>query len=130
MVGAVNQKELDKRAEIVIGILLRTGVLVSAAVVLFGGVLYLIDSGAQHPDYRAFRGEPATLRQISQIFRSALAGDPAGIIQCGLLILVATPVARVIFSVWAFLRERDWMYVSVTLLVLALLLYGLLAAHS
>jgi uncharacterized membrane protein len=47
------------------------------------------------------------------------------LIQLGLLILIATPIARVAFSVVAFLYQRDWMYVAVTLMVLGLLVYSL-----
>jgi uncharacterized membrane protein len=43
----------------------------------------------------------------------------------GLLLLIATPVARVAFSVIGFALEKDWMYVVITLIVLALLIYSL-----
>ena len=49
-----------------------------------------------------------------------------GLIQIGLLALIATPIARVTFSVFAFLYQRDWEYVAFTLIVLGLLLYSLL----
>lgn len=49
-----------------------------------------------------------------------------GIIQLGLLILIATPIARVAFSVFGFLAEKDRMYAGFTMLVLAILLYSLL----
>jgi uncharacterized membrane protein len=124
-----NQEALDKRAEKTIGLLLRTGVLLSAAVVLAGGILYLMHFASARPDYSAFHGEPATLRHTTRISRAARTLDPAAIIQFGLLLLIATPVARVIFSVWAFMRERDWMYVGVTLVVLALLLYSFFVPH-
>jgi uncharacterized membrane protein len=124
-----NQEALDKRAEVTIGILLRTGVLLAAAVVLAGGVFYLLRSPAPRPAYAVFRGEPAHLRNITGILRAARALDAGAIIQFGLLLLIGTPVARVAFSVWAFMRERDWMYVTVTLGVLALLLYSLFASH-
>jgi uncharacterized membrane protein len=47
------------------------------------------------------------------------------VIMLGLLLLVATPVARVVFSVAGFLRERDFLYVVLTLIVLAVLLSSL-----
>jgi uncharacterized membrane protein len=45
--------------------------------------------------------------------------------KAGLFILVATPVARVAFSVVGFALARDRLYVAVTLLVLALLAVSL-----
>jgi uncharacterized membrane protein len=72
-----------------------------------------------------FQGEPADLRSISGIVMDAIALRSRGVIQFGLLLLIATPVARVAFSVVAFALERDRAYVIVTLIVLALLLYSI-----
>ena len=119
----------DKRAEEIIGILLRTGVTIAAIVVFAAGVPYLIQHGSAKLDYHVFRGEPDHLRHISGIIQSSIALNPAAIIQLGILILIATPVARVAFSVFAFAGERDWLYVIVTLIVLALLLFSLSATN-
>jgi uncharacterized membrane protein len=51
-----------------------------------------------------------------------------GIIQLGLLLLIATPIARVAFAAYGFARQSDWMYVGIAALVLSLLLYGLLVS--
>ena len=50
-------------------------------------------------------------------------------IQLGLLVLIATPIARVAFSLVAFALQRDRIYVIVTLIVLAVLLYSLTGGH-
>ena len=116
----------DPRLQQVVGNLLRFGVLLAAAVVLAGGVAYLARHGAAIPDYRVFRGQPANLRSLGGIVRSALALDERGVVQFGLLLLVATPIARVAIAAVAFMFERDRTYVLVALLVLALLLKSLL----
>jgi len=116
-----------KRFEALIGQLLRIGVSLSAVVVLAGGVRYLVEyRGVTAERLRVFTGEPDTLRHISSIVHLALGLHSHGLIQLGLLILIATPVARVAFSVLGFAGERDWLYVNVTLAVLAILLYGLI----
>jgi uncharacterized membrane protein len=115
----------DTRVQQAVGNLLRAGVLLAAAVVAMGGVLYLIRHGTTPPDYRVFRGEPAELRSAGGIVRSALALHERGIVQLGLLLLVATPVARVALTAVAFAFERDRTYVLIALLVLALLLKSL-----
>jgi len=107
------------------GNLLRAGVGLAAAVVLVGGLVYLVRHGTAQPDYQVFRGEPADQRSIRGIVADALKLRGRGIIQLGLLLLIATPVARVAFSVYAFARQGDRIYVVVTLIVLTLLLYGL-----
>jgi uncharacterized membrane protein len=115
----------DEHVEEVMGNLLRGGVILAAAVVLLGGILYLIRCGASFPDYRVFRGESPDLRSVSGILTDALQLDSRGLIQLGLLVLVATPVARVLFSVFAFARQHDLIYVVLTLVVFALLIYSL-----
>jgi uncharacterized membrane protein len=115
----------DQRVDAIIGTLLRVGVILAAAVVLSGGGLYLAQHGSTVPDYRVFHGEPAYLRGVSGIVKAARALDGRGLIQLGLLLLLATPIARVAFSVVAFTLQRDRTYVVVTLIVLAVLLYSL-----
>ncbi len=115
----------DQRIEVIIGGLLRTGVILAAAVVLFGAVVFLARHGSEVPNYALFRGEPASLKSMSDIVRGALGMSGRAIIQLGLLLLIATPVTRVLFSAIAFAIERDYMYVVITLVVLAILLYSL-----
>jgi uncharacterized membrane protein len=115
----------DQQMDQIIGNLLRVGVLAAAVLTGAGGIVYLARHGGETADHRLFQGEPADLRSPVGVIREALAVRGRGLIQLGLLVLVATPVARVIFSVFAFLRQRDWTYAVVTLIVLAVLLYSL-----
>jgi len=115
----------DQRIENILGNLLRAGVLLSALVVLIGGVIYLLRHGHSPMDFRVFRGEPADLRGVRGIIRDTVALRGRGIIQLGLLLLIATPVARVAFSIFGFAEERDRMYVVFTLIVFSILLYSL-----
>jgi uncharacterized membrane protein len=119
------EKAPQRDLERAFGGLLRIGVGTAAAVVLAGAVLFLAQEGLRPVDYGAFKGESASLRSVPGILRSAVSMEPRGIIQFGLLLLVATPVARVAFSVFAFARQRDGIYVVITLVVLAVLLFGL-----
>ena len=118
----------DLRIEIIIGTLLRTGVILAAAVVLFGGVLYLVRHGHEIPDYRTFHGEPESMKSPKDIVHGAFGMSARAIIQMGLLLLIATPVARVAFSAVAFAIEHDYMYVVITLIVLAILSYSLFSS--
>jgi uncharacterized membrane protein len=126
----VSVQQADQKIDVILGGLLRTGVVLAAAIVFVGGVVYLERHHLPVTNYRVFQGEPAELRTISGIVHEALAFHARGLIQLGLLVLIATPVARVAFSFFAFLYERDWTYVFVTLLVLGLLVYSLLGGHA
>jgi uncharacterized membrane protein len=116
----------DERFEGWIATLLRGGVLTAAAIVLIGGVGNLIEDGHQVPDYHQFHGETAQYTNVPAIIAGALRMEHLAVIQFGLLVLIATPVARVALSVVAFALERDWMYVAITAIVLAILLYSLI----
>jgi uncharacterized membrane protein len=120
----------DQKIENIVGNLLRAGVLLSAVVVLCGGILYLIQYGRAPADYRIFRGEPTDLKSVNGIVRYALALHSRGIIQLGLLLLIATPVARVAFSIFGFAEEKDRLYVAFTVMVLLILLYSLIGSAS
>lgn len=116
----------DHKIEQIIGQLLRAGVMLAALVVLSGGVIYLVQHASAHEDYSKFHGTPENLRSVSGIVNETLTGHSVGIIQLGLLLLVLTPIARVVFSAIGFMEERDRMYVVITLIVLAVLIFSLL----
>ena len=120
-----NRNWNDQRIEVVIGTLLRTGVLIAASVVVLGAVLYLARHGREAVQYRSFSGEPKNLESFSGIMHGTLELSGRAMIQFGLLLLIATPVARVAFSAVAFAIEGDFLYVWITLIVLAVLLYSL-----
>jgi uncharacterized membrane protein len=115
------------RLQYVLGSLLRDGVVLAASVVILGAIIYLKRHGVESPDYHAFRGEVSDLRSITGTLADALGGRGRGIIQLGLILLIATPVARVAFSVYGFARERDYKYVVITVIVLGLLSFSLFA---
>jgi uncharacterized membrane protein len=120
---------IDQLLDQIMSIILRTGVLVAAFLVLTGGVVSLLHHNATVTNDRNFHGEAQQLRTIPGIIHEALAFHGPGLIQLGLLVLIATPVARVLFSVFGFLYEKDWTYVAITVIVLAILSYSLFGSH-
>jgi uncharacterized membrane protein len=118
-------KMKDKGMEIVMGNLLRIGVLLSALIVTAGGILFLSKHGTQLQHYHLFQSEPRRLRDISEIWKTALQGRGQSLIQFGLLVLIATPIARIIFSIIGYLLEKDYLYVLLTMIVLGVILFSL-----
>jgi len=115
----------DERLNLMIGRLLRFGVFFSVTIVLIGALVYLIKHGSEVPDYTNFKMVSASLRRPSGIIDQALHFTGNGIIQLGILFLIATPIARVVFSVFTFFRQRDYLYTIITLIVLMILLFSL-----
>lgn len=116
----------EHQVEQVVANLLRLGVLIATVVVMLGGVLYLIHHRAEAVNYQFFRGEPPDFRTPEEVAKAVLSGRRRGIIQLGLLLLMATPVARVALSLLIFVQQRDFTYVVVTLMVLTGLMYSIL----
>lgn len=119
----------DHQMEVMMGRLLQVGVLLASTVVLIGGILYLYAQQGSVRNYRSFSSEPAHLRQLADMGRGIATGDPSTIIQFGILLLIATPVARVAFALIAFAIERDKLYVGVSLIVLAVLVFSFFHAQ-
>ncbi len=118
----------DARIDWVIGGLLRAGVVTAAVLVGIGSALLLIDGSNAHATletYRVFHEPPAHLRGVMGIAREAMHGTGRGIVLVGVLVLVGTPVARVLLSVFAFAAQRDKTYVAITLVVLGVLAVSL-----
>jgi uncharacterized membrane protein len=115
----------DTEIEQLVGRLLQIGVMLAAAVVLIGGILYLARHGGEHASYAVFRGEPESLSTVRGVVGGLASFAARNVIQFGLLLLIGTPIARVAFSIIGFAAERDRLYIGITALVLALLLYGL-----
>ncbi len=116
----------DRRLALEVGGVLRLGVIVSGTVILLGLVPYLVREGGRHADFHVFRGEPAAFRSVGGTLRDAAQADPRGVMQLGVLLLLATPFARVVLCLVEFARARDRLYVGVALVVLLALLWGLL----
>ena len=115
----------DHEVEQLIGRLLQVGVLVAATVVLIGGVMLLVQHGSTPVGFRTFSTAASPLQGLVGIVHGAFALDASAIVQLGLVLLIATPVMRVALTLVAFALQRDRLYVLITAVVLALLLYGL-----
>ena len=116
----------DERLARIVGGVLRAGVVAAALLTLIGGVLYLRENAAQTVNYRTFNCNGACSLTLSGIADNVRHAQSLGIIQLGLLLLVLTPIFRVVFSAVTFALQRDWVYVIVTLIVMAALFYSLI----
>lgn len=121
----VKPKFQDRDIEQRMGNLLRYGVLTALLVVLIGAVVYLFQHGSGKPSYRQFVGEPKRLIEIKKVWQSAMQGRGRSIIQLGLFILIATPIARIVFSVIGYILEKDYLYILITLIVLGAIIFSL-----
>jgi uncharacterized membrane protein len=95
--------------------LLVVGLAVSVAFMLFGLFLDLV----------LHRVVPTTIPDLREVLIRVVSLRPSGFLALGLLVLIATPVVRVIASFIAFVYERDWRYAGITLVVLLVVILSI-----
>lgn len=100
----------------------------AAAVVLLGLVLLFVSRHDETVNFATFASEPEELRNPALVLRGALSASahrPLHILQVGILMLIVTPMLRVVFTLVTFAIRREALYIVITLIVLGALLYGI-----
>jgi uncharacterized membrane protein len=120
----------DKDMQAVIGWVLRAGVFMSMLVVFMGGVIYLYRHGQSVADYHEFKGVPDFVRNPLAIVNGIMDIKGRAIIQAGIILLIATPIIRVIFSAIGFILEKDHLYTAITCIVLAIIVISALSGRA
>lgn len=119
------EKINDRDIQVILGTLLRAGVIISMSIVLFGGVIFLIHNKGVITNYQVFKPELAKFSSVEAIFKGVLTFHGDAIVQFGVLMLIFTPIARIVFAIFSFLIERDYLYVSIGLIILAIITFSL-----
>jgi uncharacterized membrane protein len=119
------KRPTDHDLDLSVAAMLRFGVALAALVVLVGGLLSLRHPLSFTPDYSHFHAGDKALRSISAVVRGTLQLDSRSIIQMGLILLIATPVARVVLCVIGFSRQKSALYIVISSVVLAILVFSL-----
>jgi uncharacterized membrane protein len=113
-----------------IGFTLRFGVAISVLLVIAGLALMFADGGGGGYTLSQIASTSSrvntSLFSLSAIAAAAQNLDGLGFVLLGLVVLVATPIARVVLSIAAFASERSLLYTAITLIVLINLLVALL----
>lgn len=120
----------DTDMQNVIGWVLRAGVFISMLIVFFGGIIYLSRHGQSTADYREFKGVPDFLHSFSGIVNGILTLRGRAIIQAGIMLLIITPVVRVLFSAIGFILEKDYLYTIITFIVLLVILVSAISGYA
>jgi len=115
----------DRDIQIILGTLLRVGVIASMTVVFIGGLVYLVFNHSEIVNYSQFDSVKSGFSKISDIFIGLGELKGSAIIQFGILLLIFTPIMRVVFSIFSFLIERDYLYVLIGAFVLCVILFSL-----
>jgi uncharacterized membrane protein len=124
------KKFKERDMQLLLGNVLRAGTVISVSVVFFGGILYLYRHGHAIANYKTFSGIPDFVQHFPGILYSAFNLKGQAIIQIGIILLIFTPIMRVIFSTIGFLLEKDYLYTGISLLVLFIIFLSMINGHS
>jgi len=126
----MTNKFKDKDMQAIIGWVLRVGVFISMLVVFIGGVIYLYRHGHTIANYHEFKGIPDFVHSASGIINGVIHLRGRAIIQAGIVLLIATPIVRVVFSAVGFIIEKDYLYTGITFIVLLIIVISAFSGHA
>jgi len=112
-----------KKMQTMMGFILLVGTLLSTILVTLGGILYLLQSGSDSIQ-NEWLPIDATYMSIQQIWQFALSFSPLGMIELGLLLLVATQTVRVALLCWFYAMIQDYKFLIISSLILIMLIYS------
>ena len=113
----------DKDLQALVGNLLRIGVLVAMTIVIAGTFLFLYQHGREAAAYEVF--DKKDVFSFPQFWQQLKHGESTAIVNLGVMVLIATPVARVIFTLIGFWLEKDRLYTAIAFLVLCIIIFSM-----
>lgn len=118
---------IDRRLAVWIGLLLRTSIVVSSTFIIIGIVLWATGDDSVDTTKVALGKDVESVHvSPSTIYHGILDGTSTAYIQLGLLLLLLTPTLRVIITGGVFWKQRMWLLVGASAIVLTILILGLL----
>ena len=112
----------EKDFQIIIGNLLRYGVWISLSVAFMGGIIYLLNHGNELENYSVFHENDTNIfKVILNIYNGVVQGQGESIILLGIILLFITPILRLLISLFVFYFEKDYLYVSITTIVILII---------
>lgn len=126
-----HEKFGEKDFQTIVGNLLRYGVWISLSVAFIGGIVYLMGHSTDIENYSVFHENDRNIFEvITTIYNGVIQGNGESLIFFGIILLFLTPVLRVLLSLFAFLLEKDYLYVVITLIVIFIILVSVALGFS
>ncbi len=114
----------EKDLQSFIGNLLRLGVVISMTVVVAGLILFLFQNGTSIAHYETFNEDNAF--RLADFWANLKSGNSKAIMELGVMALIATPIARVLFTMIGFWLEKDRLYTIIAMIVLLIISFSLI----
>lgn len=123
----MTEERIDFRTAI--GLVLRYGVVSSFVIVALGAALLFFEGQTGYyplgTAQEMFDAQTKFLVGLQPLLQGVASAKPYAIIDLGLIVLLATPVMRVLISILLFIEEKRYIFVGITVTVLAILLLSM-----
>nr|WP_314498123.1 DUF1634 domain-containing protein [uncultured Chryseobacterium sp.] len=113
-----------------VGNLLRLGVILSVIISLVGFVKLFTEGFKMPRKYKLLEMGTSSEKVWSQFWETLCKGEGMAIIQLGILILIFTPLMRIIFALIGYLKEKDYLYVLISSIVLAIMAVSFFTGYA
>ena len=113
-----------------VGNLLRLGVILSVVTSLIGFVKLFMEGFEMPKKYRLLNMGTSSEKVWGHFWETLCKGEGMAIIQLGILMLIFTPLMRIIFALIGYLKEKDYVYVVISSIVLAIMAVSFFTGYA
>ncbi|MEG0762009.1 Uncharacterized membrane protein [Chryseobacterium piscicola] len=113
-----------------VGNLLRLGVILSVITSLIGFIKLFVEGFKMPRKYKLLDMGTSSEKVWSHFWETLCKGEGMAIIQLGILMLIFTPLMRIIFALIGYLKEKDYTYVIISSIVLAIMAVSFFTGYA
>ena len=113
-----------------VGNLLRLGVILSVITTLIGFVKLFMEGFKMPRKYKLLDMGTSSEKVWSHFWETLCKGEGTAIIQLGILMLIFTPLMRIIFALIGYLKEKDYLYVVISSIVLIIMVISFVTGYA
>ncbi|ROI00326.1 DUF1634 domain-containing protein [Chryseobacterium daecheongense] len=113
-----------------VGNLLRLGVILSVITSLIGFIKLFLEGFKMPKNYSAFDIGTSSEKVWGHFWNSLCKGEGMAIIQLGILLLIFTPLMRIVFALIGYLKEKDYKYVLISSIVLVIMAISFFTGYA
>lgn len=113
-----------------VGNLLRLGVILSVITSLIGFVKLFTEGFTMPRKYKLLDMGTSSEKVWGHFWETLCKGEGMAIIQLGILMLIFTPLMRIIFALIGYLKEKDYLYVAISSIVLIIMVISFITGYA
>ena len=113
-----------------VGNLLRLGIVLAVTTSIIGFVKLFLEGFKMPRKYTMLNMGTSSEKVWGHFWETLCKGEGMAIIQLGILMLIFTPLMRIIFALIGYLKEKDYTYVIISSIVLAIMAISFFTGYA